>query len=38
MSFSYKELIKQRKSVRTFDGTGLKMPENVHYVVSFERD
>ena len=24
MSFSYKELIKQRKSVRTFDGTGLK--------------
>ena len=24
MSLSYKELIKQRKSVRTFDGTGLK--------------
>lgn len=24
MSFSYKELIKQRKSVRTFDGAGLK--------------
>ena len=44
MTFSAKEMIRQRKSVRTFDGSfafddpGIQTPPETYYIVTYERN